>query len=114
MKLFHNPACSKSRQALALLEERGARFELVEYLKAPPDRATLTSLLGRLDAEPSALVRRDKRFRELGLADADCTTDAQVVTVLLEHPELMERPVLDRGDRAVIGRPPEKVLDLLD
>src|SRR5689334_15816447 len=112
--LFHNPACSKSRQALALLEGRGAAFDKVEYLKTPPDRAILTAIVAHLDTPPTSLVRRDKRFAELGLSDADCASAAQVVDLLAAHPELMERPLVFDGRRAVIGRPPERVLELLD
>lgn len=91
-----------------------AACDVVEYIRTPPDRATLECVLGLLDAPPTQLVRRDKRFAELGLDDAACATAAQVVEVLIAHPELMERPVVVCGERAVIGRPPEKVLELLD
>ncbi len=112
--LFHNPACSKSRQALTLLESRGAAFEKVEYLKTPPGHAMLRRIVAGLDTPPTSLVRRDKRFGELGLSDAACATTAQVVDLLAAHPELMERPILLGDQRAVIGRPPERVLELLD
>ena len=87
---------------------------VVEYLKAPPDRATLERLVAAVDSPPADLVRKDKRFKELGLdADAYTTPDA-VVALLVEHPELLQRPILVRGDRTVIGRPPERVLELVD
>lgn len=111
--LLHNPQCSKSRQALALLQERGAEPEVVKYLETPPDRATLELIVSQLD-DPSRLVRRDGHFKELGLNAADYTTPEAVVELLLEHPRLMERPVAIRGDRAVLGRPPEDVLALLE
>jgi arsenate reductase len=114
IRILHNPACSKSRRAIELLAERGVECEVVEYLRTPPDRETLERLLGILDVTPSELVRRDKRFAELGLADPDCASAAQVIELLLAHPELMERPVVLRGDRAVLARPPERLLDLLD
>jgi len=111
--VFHNPACSKSREALTLLVAAGVACDVVEYLRTPPDRATLDGLLARLPGAAAELVRRDSRFRELGL-DADAfTSREQVVDLLLAHPELMERPVVVRGDRAIIARPPERVLDLL-
>lgn len=111
--VYHNPACGKSRGALEILAERKIACDVVEYLKTPPDRATLEHILDLLPGEPAELVRKDKRFKELGLDAADYTTRAQVVALLLEHPELMERPVVIRGGRAVIARPSEKVADVL-
>lgn len=114
VEVFHNPKCSKSRGALEILQDQGVDAEVVEYLKTPPDRATLERIVDAIPDAPAALVRHDKRFGELGLdAGAYDTRDA-VVTLLLEHPELMERPVVFVGDRAVIARPSEKVLELLD
>ena len=111
--VFHNPACSKSRGALEILRERQVEADVVEYLKAPPDRATLERIVDAVASEPSALVRKDKRFEELGLDRDRYATRSEVVELLLEHPELMERPVVFVGDRAVIARPPERVLELL-
>jgi len=117
--VYHNPACSKSRGAVAILEERGDTAEIVEYLKANPSRADLERIVDAVTSapgadEPAALVRKDKRFGELGLAAGDYVTKEQVIALLLEHPELMERPVVLVGDRAVIARPSERVLELLD
>jgi arsenate reductase len=112
--VFHNPSCSKSRGALEILSDRGVTTEVVEYLKAPPDRATVERIVASVPNPPADLVRKDKRFKELGLAAGDYVTAEQVVDVLLEHPELMERPVIFRGDHAVIARPSERVLELLD
>ena len=113
VEVFHNPKCSKSRGALEILAGRGVEAEVVEYLKTPPDRATLERIVDALADPPAALVRHDQRFEDLGLdPDAYATRDA-VVAVLLEHPELMERPVVFVGERAVIARPSEKVLELL-
>jgi arsenate reductase len=113
MVVFHNPSCSKSRGALEILREQAVDVDVVEYLKAPPDRATLERMVDAISDPPAALVRHDKRFKELGLDAADYTTRAAVVALLLEHPELMERPVVFHGDRAVIARPSERVLELL-
>ena len=110
--IFHNPACGKSRGALEILRERGVERDVVEYLKTPADRPTLEGFLDLLPGAPAELVRKDKRFRELGLREEDYTTRAEVITLLLEHPELMERPVVIRGGRAVIARPSERVLEL--
>lgn len=113
--LFHNPKCSKSRGALAVLEERGVDAEVVRYLDHPPGREQLEAIVAGLDDPPAALVRSgDPRFKDLGLAKGDYTTAEEVVDLLVAHPELMERPVLLVGARAVIGRPPERVIELLD
>ena len=116
MVVYFNPVCSKARGAVEILEEKGADFEVIEYLKALPTRADLERIVDAIPDPPSALVRKDKRFKELGLDEGDYETKEQVVAVLLEHPELMERPVVFSvsGDRALICRPSEKVLDLLD
>lgn len=114
VQIFHNPSCSKSRGALAILEERGVGAQVVRYLDAPPDRATLERILDSIADDPVALVRTgDAKFKAAGLSKADVQTRAQVIEVLLQHPEVMERPVVFVGDRAVIARPPEKLLDLL-
>jgi len=113
MVVFHNPACSKSRGALEILAGEGVETDVVEYLKAPPDKKTLERIVDSIPNPPAELVRKDKRFKDLGLDAADYTSRAAVVKLLLEHPELMERPVVFRGDRAVIARPSELVLDLL-
>ena len=112
--VYHNPVCSKSRGALEILGERGVDAEVIEYLKVKPSPADLERILDTIPDPPRALVRKDKRFQELGLDAADYETKEQVVALLLEHPELMERPVVFVGDRAVIARPSEKVLELLD
>lgn len=111
--MYHNPSCSKSRGALEILRGEGVDTDVVEYLKAPPDRATLERIVDAIPNPPGDLVRKDKRFKELDLVAADYTTRDAVVALLLAHPELMERPVVFRGDRAVIARPSELVLDLV-
>lgn len=111
--IYHNPACSKSRGALQILHDRAADCEVIEYLKARPDRATLERIVDLLGGPPAELVRKDTRFRELGLDPKAYATKEQVVGLLLEHPELMERPVVIRQGRAVIARPSERVLEIL-
>jgi arsenate reductase (glutaredoxin) len=112
--VYHNPRCSKSRGALEVLGDRGVDVEVIEYLQTPPDRATLEWILDTIDGQPADLVRLDDRFRELGL-DPDAYREREaVVALLLEHPELMQRPVVIRGDRGLIARPSERVLELLD
>ena len=99
---------------MEILRERGVEFDVVEYLKTPPDRATLERILDHIPDPPADLVRKDKRFKELGLDEAKYRTREQVADLLVEHPELMQRPVVFRGERAIIARPSEKVLELLD
>jgi arsenate reductase len=112
--VYHNPVCGKSRGALDILRERDVACDVIEYLKTPPDRATLARFLDLLAGPPADLVRKDKRFKELGLDPKDYVTREQVIDVLLAHPELMERPVVIHAGRAVIARPSERVLELLD
>jgi len=110
--LYHNPACSNSRGALDLLKERGVPFDIIEYLKVPPTGADLERILRLIDSPPADLVRKDKRFKELGLDAGSYTDEKSVVALLLKHPELMQRPIVIRGGRAVIARPPEKLNEL--
>jgi arsenate reductase len=111
--LYHNPGCKSSRGAMELLNGRKVEFETIEYLKHPPTRAALEAIIAILEGPVADLVRKDKRFGELGLAAADYVTKEAVVALLLEHPELMQRPIVIRDGRAVIARPPEKLLALL-
>ncbi len=110
LTLFHNPKCSNSRRALEALEAAGAEFDTVLYLKTPPGRADLERIVGHLDGPVSELVRHDNRFKELGLDPAAYETPEAVVDLLVEHPELMQRPVLETADRAAVARPPEDVV----
>jgi arsenate reductase len=99
---------------LEILHDRGVEFDVVEYLKAPLDRAGFERILDAIPDGPDELVRKDKRFTELGLDPGDYTTKAAVTDLLLEHPELMQRPVVFKGDDALICRPSDKVLAFLD
>jgi arsenate reductase len=113
--IYFNAQCSKSRQALGLIEDQGEPYTVVEYLKTPPDRPTLEAILARLDGSAIELVRTDDpTFRELGVDKKTLATPAAVADFLVLHPELMQRPVVWRGDRAVIARPPELVARVLD
>ncbi len=112
-RLWHNPRCSKSRQTLALLEERGVEVELFHYIDTPPDAAMLDGVLTKMGVKAAALVARrgEKVWKDLGLSTD--STDAEVRAAMLAHPILIERPIYESDTRAVIGRPPEAVLDLL-
>jgi arsenate reductase (glutaredoxin) len=96
-----------------LLRAQGVEFDIVEYLKTPLHRTTLERVLAMLDTPPADLVRKDRRFEELGLKATDYVTVAAVVELLLQHPELMQRPIVVKGGKAVIARPPERLLPLL-
>ena len=111
--IYHNPRCSKSRQTLALLHERGLEPEIVLYLESPPSEAELEELLDMLGMPARDLMRRKEApYRELGLDDPSLTR-AELVAAMVSHPVLIERPVVVSGTRAAIGRPPEKVLEIL-
>lgn len=111
--IYHNPRCSKSRQTLALLTERGIEPQLVEYLKTPPDAATLRDLLGKLGLRPRDLLRKGEAvYRELDLGDAS-KSDEELIAAMAAHPILIERPIVVNGAKAALGRPPEKVLEIL-
>ena len=109
--IWHNARCSKSRETLGLLEERGIAPRIRSYLDSPPTEAELRDVLARLGISARALLRdKEPLAKELGLADAG---DGEILAAMVAHPILIERPVVIHGDRAVIGRPPERVLDLL-
>ena len=108
--IYHNPRCNKSRQTLALLREHGVEPEVVEYLKTPPDAATLRLLLEKLHIEPQELIRK-KEYNALALPETD---DAEeLIARMAEHPEIIERPIVVVGAKARLGRPPENVLEIL-
>jgi len=112
--IYHNPRCSKSRETLNLLEERSIEPDVVEYLKAPPDAATLGDLLEMLGLEPRDLMRKkEAEYKELNLANPDLTRD-QLIAAMVSHPRLIERPIVVTGGKAALGRPPESVLDILN
>ncbi len=114
IRLYHNPGCSKSRGALEILQERGVKVQVIEYLDEPLESADLEEILQRIDDEPAALVRRDKNFESLGLDRESYKTAETVISLLLEHPQLMQRPVAILEERGLIARPSERVLELLD
>ena len=115
--ILHNPRCSTSRAAVEAAEATGREVRVRNYLKDPLKEMEIVTVLETVDAAPTELVRRDKRFKELGLTDDDVATPEQVVEVLTEHPELLQRPILIRHDldenRAIIGRPKERTAAFL-
>ena len=110
--IYHNPRCSKSRQALGLLEEKGIVPDIVLYLETPPDPKTLKAILKKLGIHARDLLRKgEEEFRQLQL-DNPSLTDNDLIAAMCTHPRLIERPIVINGTRAVIGRPPEKVLEI--
>ena len=111
--IWHNPRCSKSRNTLALLEAKGINPQVIRYLETPPTATELKRVIKQLDLRPYDLLRRGEAVcKELGLSKT--TPDSEVLAAMVEHPILIERPVVIAGDRAVLGRPPENALALLD
>lgn len=109
---LHNPRCSKSRAALALVRDAGVEVPVREYLREPLSVAELRAIVKKLGVRPIEIVRRgEPPFKELGLSDG--TPDEEVLRAMAEHPILIERPIVVRGGRAVVGRPPEKVREIL-
>jgi arsenate reductase len=107
--IFHNPNCSTSKFALGEADRLAVDHEVRQYLKTPPSKAELLELIDQLEDPPADLVRKDPFFKELGLDEADYTTPEAVAGLLVEHPRLMQRPVIVRGGKAIIGRPKDRV-----
>jgi arsenate reductase len=113
--IFHNPGCSKSRGALDMLNERSVDYRVVDYLVSPPSRETLTMIVSKLvDPAPELIRTTDERFIELGVDPSACRSAEEVIAFLLVHPDLMQRPIVVAGDRAVIARPIERLAEVLD
>jgi arsenate reductase (glutaredoxin) len=111
--IYHNPGCSKSRQTLQLLRDRGIEPTIVEYLKQPLSTSQIKRLLKMLQMSPRELLRKkESEYSALNLADPKLDADV-LIKAMAEHPVLIERPIVVMGVRAVLGRPPEKVLDIL-
>jgi arsenate reductase len=111
--IYHNPKCAKSRETLKLLEARGLEPVIVEYLKTPPDIATLQRLIKLLGIAPRALLRtKEPEYKQAGLADPKLS-DAAILKALVKYPKLLERPIVVANNKAALGRPPENVLKIL-
>ena len=111
--IYHNPRCSKSRQTLQLLQDRGIEPEIVEYLKAPPSADEMDAVLAKLRIEPRALMRtKEAAYREAGMSDRQLSR-RQLIELMVAIPIVIERPIVVNGARAALGRPPESVLSIL-
>jgi len=109
--IYHNPGCSKSRAALQLLQDRGLDPQIILYLETPPSKIELALLLDKLAIQPAALIRRSEP--QLTNLDIDALSRDELLQLMTTHPILIERPIVVRGERAIMGRPPERVLELL-
>ena len=111
--IYHNPRCSKSRQTLEMIEEKNIKPTVIEYLKSPPSKAELKRILKLLKLTPRDLLRKkEAEYKQQGLDD-DSLTDDQIIDTMIAHPKLIERPIVIAGDKAVLGRPPENVLEII-
>lgn len=112
-KILHNPRCSKSRQTMQLLKDRGIEPEVIEYLKDVPDSSELRDIIEMLGVSPREIMRtKEKVYKELGLDDPDLNNN-MLIEAMVDNPILIERPIVIANGKAAIGRPPEKVLDIL-
>jgi arsenate reductase len=109
--IYHNPRCSKSRQTLALIEEKGVTPTIVDYLDNPPSAEELKNILGKLGKTPAEVIRKKEAKEEN--VDIAALDDDALITAMASTPRIIERPIVVKGDKAVLGRPPENVLDLL-
>lgn len=114
VSIYHNPRCSKSRETLALLQDKGIEPDVVLYLETPPDEQALKTLLQQLGMSSARELMRRKEdlYKELNLADSELSED-QLLQAMVAHPKLIERPIVINGDQARIGRPPEAVLEIV-
>ncbi|WP_428249456.1 arsenate reductase (glutaredoxin) [Ferrovibrio sp.] len=110
-QFYHNPRCSKSRQALALLHGQGVKPQVIEYLKTPPSASELAGIVKKL-GRPARSILRAKEAREAGI-DVESLSDSALLSALAKHPEAIERPLFVHGAKAALGRPPEAVLAIL-
>ena len=113
MKIYHNPRCSKSRQALAILQDSKVEFEVIEYLINPPTEQELSEIIAKLGIAARDLIRqKEEEFKQLGVKQ-DVLSHDSAITLMVNEPKIMERPIVVTDEKAVIGRPPENVFDLL-
>tara|TARA_B100000902_G_C27218039_1_gene868089 strand:- start:93 stop:446 length:354 start_codon:yes stop_codon:yes gene_type:complete len=110
--IFHNPRCSKSRKALDILQENGISPKIVQYLKKPPTKEEISLILQKLNKEPIDIIRKNETFYKENLKSLSLDREGWIET-LSKHPILIERPIIIRGEKAVLGRPPENVLKLI-
>jgi len=113
MKIYHNPRCSKSRKTLTLIQEKGKEVEIIEYLKSPPTFEDLKLILEKLDISPIDLIRHKEEVWEEEYKGRELKDD-EIIQAIVNHPKIMERPIVINEMKAIIGRPPENVLEIID
>lgn len=112
ISIFHNPRCGKSRNTLAIINDKKLEVEVIEYLKTPPTEAELKEVVKKLGIKPEELIRRGEAIYKESYKGKELS-DADWIKAMVEHPILIERPIVIKGDKAIIGRPPENVLILI-
>ncbi|WP_026934943.1 arsenate reductase (glutaredoxin) [Christiangramia echinicola] len=112
LRIYHNTRCKKSREGLEILENSGKDFEIREYLKEPLSESELEKLINKLEITPIQLVRKNEKIWKEDYKDKDLS-DKELITVMVKHPKLIERPVVETDDKAVIGRPPSDIEKML-
>ena len=112
MKIYHNPRCSKSRQTLNLIKEKGAEVEIIEYLNTIPSEKELSDIINLLSIEPEKLLRKGEADYKENFK-GKTLSDSEWISAMIKYPKLIERPIVISGNKAILGRPPENVLDLL-
>jgi len=113
LKIYHNPRCTKSRQALELLTKKGLKPQVIEYLKNPPTLKEMEEILNRLGLQPQEIVRKKEEiYQKLGLSQKNLSPK-EWLEVLVKHPILIERPIVVSGNKAALGRPPENILEII-
>jgi len=110
--IYHNPRCSKSRETLAILEERNENIDIIKYLNTPIEKKELHNLITLLNISPIDLVRKNEAIWKENFKNKELSDD-ELITIMIENPKLIERPIVVKGNKAIIGRPPQKVIDIL-
>ena len=112
MKIYHNPRCSKSRETLQIIKDAGVEVEIVEYLNAIPTEDELKTLLMKLNLKPTDILRKGEAVYKEKFKNSNFNDD-EWIKVMIEYPKLIERPIVVKGNKAILGRPPQNVLDLI-
>lgn len=112
MKIYHNPRCRKSRESLNMINEKGESVEIIEYLKTPPTKPEIEMLLQKLNLPVTDIIRKEELIYKEKFKGKNFS-DEEWIMILMENPKLIQRPIIVKGNKAVIGRPPERVLELI-
>lgn len=113
LSIYHNPRCSKSRQTLQIIEDKGLDVKIIEYLKTPPTKKELAEVIEKLGISPRELLRKgEDAYKAHGLNDPKLS-DSKIINFMISEPKLIERPIVINGAKAILGRPPENVLDII-